>query len=140
MTKKYRIVLDTNILVSGTFFPKGNEARLLQHVFEGNITLSSSLEILEEFREVLSRDKFELTTEELQTIFEKIVSWCGIVLSTRQATSRCRDPDDQKFLDCAVAAKADYLVTGDPDLLTMKKADGSEIVTAGKLVNKLKNL
>lgn len=131
---KLRVVLDTNTLVSGLFFSRGNEALLVDAAVEGRVKLLTSLETLEEVREVLSRPKFQLSREEAGLAFQLVVSVSEIVLAPGRAKTRCRDPDDQKFLDCASATKADYLVTGDKDLLSMKRVGRTRIVKTAELV------
>jgi len=135
---KLRLVMDTNVLVSGIFFPKGNEAQILGYTIEGRAVLLASLDTLEELREVLTRPKFQLTQPEALAIFQMVLSRCEIVLNPEKAEARCRDPDDQKFLDCAVAGKADYLVTGDPDLLVMDRVGRTLILTGARLVKAMK--
>ncbi len=135
---KPRIVLDTNVLVSTVLFERGNEARILGYALKGWATLVSSLEILEEYREVLSRPKFKLLPVEILAAFQTILSLCEIVLEIRKARTECRDPDDQKFLDCATTARASLLVTGDKDLLIMKQVERTRIVSPGKAVKELK--
>jgi putative PIN family toxin of toxin-antitoxin system len=136
---KLRLVMDTNVLVSGIFFPKGNEAQILGYAIEGRVVLLASLDTLEELREVLTRPKFQLTQPEALALFQMVLSRCEIVLNPEKAEARCRDPDDQKFLDCAVAGKADYLVTGDPDLLVMERVGRTLILTGARLVNEMKH-
>ncbi len=135
-----RIVLDTNVLVSAVLFEKGNEARILSYALDGQARLVSSLEILEEYREVLSRPKFKLVPMENLAAFQTVLSLSEIVLETRKARAECRDPDDQKFLDCATTAGANLLVTGDQDLLVMKHVERTRIVSPGKAVKELKQL
>jgi predicted nucleic acid-binding protein len=72
-------------------------------------------------------------------IFYLIVSSCEIILAPQRAKVKCRDPDDQKFLDCAVAGKADILVTGDRDLLIIRHVGRTKIVTAAELIRTLKD-
>jgi len=135
---KLRLVMDTNVLVSGIFFPKGNEAQILGYTIEGRAVLLASLDTLEELREVLTRPKFQLTQPEVLAIFQMVLSRWEIVLNPEKAEARCRDPDDQKFLGCAVAGKADYLVTGDPDLLVMDRVGRTLILTGARLVKAMK--
>ncbi|TMI17190.1 putative toxin-antitoxin system toxin component, PIN family [Candidatus Bathyarchaeota archaeon] len=135
---KPRLVMDTSVLVSGIFFAKGNEAQILSYAIEGRAVLLASLDTLEELREVLTRPKFQLTQPEALTLFQMVLSRCEIVLNPEKAEAKCRDPDDQKFLDCAVAGKADHLVTGDPDLLVMERAGRTMILTGAQLVKVLR--
>ncbi len=137
---KPRIVLDTNVLVSAVLFERGNEARILGYALEGGARPVSSLEILEEYREVLSRPKFKLAPTQILAAFQTVLSLCEIVLEIRKARAECRDPDDQKVLDCATTARANLLVTGDKDLLVMRQVERTRIVSPGKAVKELKQL
>ena len=137
---KLRLVMDTNVLVSGIFFSKGNEAQILGYTIEGRAVLLASLDTLEELREVLARPKFQLTQPEALALFQMVLSRCEIVLNPEKAEARCRDPDDQKFLDCAVAGRAHYLVTGDPDLLVMERVGRTLILTGAQLVKVLRRV
>src|SRR5881275_1848260 len=131
---KPRLVIDTNVLVSGIFFSAGNEAQTLGYVLDGRAILLGSLDTLEELREVLARPRFQLTQPEALAIFRMLLSRCEIIVNPEKAQAKCRDPDDQKFLDCAVAGRADYLVTGDPDLLVMERVGRARILTGARFV------
>jgi putative PIN family toxin of toxin-antitoxin system len=131
-------VVDTNVLLSGIFFEKGNEAQVLGLVLDNRATLLASLDTLEELREALSRPKFRLSSSESLAVFQIILSKSEIVLNVQEAERKCRDRDDQKFLDCAVAGRADYLVTGDGDLLDMQNVGPTKILRAAQLLRGLK--
>lgn len=137
---KLRIVVDTNVLLSGIFFENGNEAQVLKLILEDRVGLLTSLETLEELRETLTRPKFHLSSSESLTIFQIILGKSEVILNINEAEVRCRDRDDQKFLDCAHTGKADYLVTGDPDLLDIGQVGRSRILRAAQLIRDLKNL
>ncbi len=131
---KPRVVLDTNVVVSAIFYEGGNEARVLDQALEGRIQLLASLDLLEEYREIVSRTKFNLSPLEVLGVFTALISLCRILLEPGRARIKCRDPDDQKFLDCAAAGRADFIVTGDPDLLSLKRVGKRRIVTAREFV------
>lgn len=135
---KLRIILDTNVLISAIFFETGNEANILDEALKGKLTLVSSLDTLQELRETLETTKFKLTPLEVLNLFQLIVSISEIVLDPPRAHVKCRDPDDQKFLDCAAGGNADYLVTGDGDLLEIKNLGRTKITTARELIRTLK--
>lgn len=135
---KLRAVLDTNTLISGLFFRSGNEAQLVDAALERRVKILTSLEILEEVREVLSRQKFQLSPNEAGSAFQLVVSVGEIILAPGKAKARCRDPDDQKFLDCASAGRADFLVTGDRDLLSMGRVGRARIVRTAEFVKLIK--
>ena len=135
---KPRVILDTNVLVSAIFYETGNEARIFDEVIKGKITLISGLDTLQKLRETLAAPKFELTPLEVLNVFQLMVSISEIVLEPLSAEVKCRDPEDQKFLDCATGGRADFLVTGDRDLLEIKRLGRTRIVTAGELVRLFK--
>jgi len=135
---KPRLILDTNVLISAIFFEAGNEARILDEVLKGVVTLVSSLDTLQEFRETLAAPKFKLTPLEILTNFQLIVSVSEIVLAPRSSKVKCRDPDDQMFLDCAEGGDADFLVTGDGDLLEIKNLGRIKILAAGEMIRLFK--
>ncbi len=89
-------------------------------------------------REVLSRPKFRLSPGEAGSAFQLIVSVGEIILAPGRAKARCRDPDDQKFLDCALVGKANFLVTGDRDLLSMRRVGRVRIVRTAELVEMIR--
>jgi putative PIN family toxin of toxin-antitoxin system len=106
-----RVVLDTNIIVSALLQPLGPPARVFVLAIGGSIQLCVSGNIYAEYEEVISRPRFqrsnEVVTAALQTIREK-----GIWVRPTEVVQACSDPDDNIFLECAQAARADYLVTG----------------------------
>lgn len=106
-----RVVLDTNILISGCWKPGGNEWRVLELAASGRIAACVSAGVLAEYREVAARPKFAGRRECLD----------GRVAELEAAASRveappvcraCADPDDNLLLDCAAAAGAACVVTG----------------------------
>ena len=135
---KPRIILDTNVLISAIFFDTGNEAKILDQVIKGEAALVSSLDTLQELRETLAAPRFQLTTLEVLNIFQLIVSISEIVLAPPNAEVKCRDTDDQKFLDCAAGGNADFLITGDGDLLEIRRLGRTKIITARELIRLLK--
>jgi len=129
-----RVVLDTNVLVSGILF-EGNEAKILRSAEEGRIAVFLSLEILEEFVDVLSRKKFQLTAQEVLTATEYILSFVKIKEPARAVKIGIRDPEDLKFFACAKRSRAHFLVTGDKDLLAVRTFDGTQILTPAKFLS-----
>ena len=135
-----KLVLDTNTLVSA-FFWEGNESKLFEKIEEGKILLFTSLEILKEAEEVLKRPKFkEVIMSTKQTpneIIQKIISISHIVFGPKLNINICRDPNDNMFIECAINAKADYIVSGDKDLLTLKEYANVKIVTTSEMLRLL---
>ncbi len=125
-----RIVLDTNILVSAVLKPESGPARIIELVVQGVCRSYTSPAILEEMWEV-ARDEPDLRA--LITIFT-----AHSELTTPEPVRICRDPDDDKFLACALATNA-TLVTGDNDLLTLDGILPIDIVTPGTFLRCLED-
>jgi putative PIN family toxin of toxin-antitoxin system len=114
-----RAVFDTNVLVAA-FVAEGICSKLLIRSRKGQFDLIVCPAILREFERVLIK-KFSATRNETRDAL-LIVSEAihGVVHPSPLGQSVCRDPDDDAILACALEAKADYLVTGDEDLLELK--------------------
>ena len=135
-----KLVLDTNILVSA-FFWEGNEAGLLRKIEQGKAKLYITNEILKEVEEVIKRPKFDKVRKNAgltpDQIMQKIVSLSHLVIAPKLNIKVCRDEKDNKFLECAESAKADYLVSGDDDLLVLKEHNGIPMVRTWKILQLL---
>ncbi len=129
-----KVVLDTNILVSSLLF-KGNLAGIVGLWKGGQIIPMLSKETFAEFKAVLEYPKFSLTRREIKTIIEEEVLPYFEVTEISDTVKRiCRDTDDDKFIACAVSASADFIVTGDKDLLDMGKYRSVKIIKASELL------
>ncbi len=112
-----RAVIDTNVFVSAVLF-KGRTSVLVDCWRTGKFEFLLSKGILEEYVHVLSHTKFKLTESEIHFILNEILlPFVTIVRSKEMRAPELRDPKDLPFLACALGANADYLVTGDRDLL-----------------------
>jgi|SRR5208283_3181230 len=122
------VVFDTNVLIAA-IITEGLCSKLLHRARGGEFSLILCPFILKELRGILST-KFRLSREDValamdpinEAIYEVIEHGIKIV-------EICRDADDDNIIACAVAAKADYLVTGDSDLLEIKNYHDIKIVT-----------
>jgi putative PIN family toxin of toxin-antitoxin system len=106
-----RLVIDTNVLVSAALNPEGLERTTLVLAVTKPAHLYASLPILEEYAGVLSRPHLHIRRGDRSRLLQLIKNRCHIVTPTRRLGG-CSDPDDNKFLECADAARADYLITG----------------------------
>lgn len=106
-----RLVIDTNILVSAALKPDGLQRTVLLLAMTKPARLYVSDAILAEYREALSRSELQIRTGLRQQLLQLIRSHSHPVTPLR-ALQVTKDPDDNKFLECADAAHADYLVTG----------------------------
>jgi putative PIN family toxin of toxin-antitoxin system len=124
-----KAVFDTNVLVAA-FVSEGVCAKLLGRARRKQLDLVLSSFILEEFENVLLK-KFSASKEQVRTASHLISEAAQTVPTTSVLSGICRDPDDDQILSCALSAEADYLVTGDRDLLDLKEFHGIRIVTPG---------
>lgn len=128
------VVLDTNILVSALLF-KGELAGIVDLWKKGRIVPVFSKETFAEFKTVLEYPKFSLTERETRMIIEEeILPFFEIAEITDKAEGVCRDPDDDAFIVCAIAASADFIVSGDKDLLDMGRYKTVRIISASTLL------
>ena len=132
-----KVILDTNLWIS--FLITKNHTEIDDLIIKGKIKLIFSTELVEEFLTVTSRSKFKKyfnkqDIEELLEIFDTFAELINVKLEI----SECRDPKDNFLLSLAAESKADYLVTGDFDLLTLKKIRKTKILTWKDFINELK--
>ena len=106
-----RLVIDTNVLISAAIKPAGLQRTVLLLAMTRPARLYVSRPILEEYREVLGRPELRIRKGLRQQLLQLIKNYSYIVVPTRRLYFTS-DPDDNMFLECADAARADYLVTG----------------------------
>ena len=129
-----RVVLDTNVLISALLFT-GEVSRLVELWQNRKIIPVISRETFAELRDVLQYPKFNLTGPEIIDIIEsEILPYFDVIDVVREIQKVCRDPQDDKFIACAISAGVDYLVTGDRDLADMKRYKNIRIVTVGEFL------
>jgi putative PIN family toxin of toxin-antitoxin system len=127
MSRRRHVVLDTNVLISGFLFD-GKPRELLRKVIAGSIRCSLSEPILREFAEVLRRPKFGVPYGASQLIIQELNAICEVVTPSLRINAIGNGPDDDRILECAVEAKADFLVTGDKHLLELGSFKGIDIL------------
>ena len=133
-----RIVVDTNVVVSGVFFG-GFPRKVLEFWREKSFELICSPEIVEEYEDVLNRleRKAKIRDNSLVTRFMKLVLKDSTVIYPSHHQQISRDPDDDKFINCALSGKAIYIVSGDSDLLDIQQVGKIKILTAREFVEKM---
>lgn len=121
MSQPPRVVLDTNLILSALVFSQGRVG-VLRHTWQaGHFVPLVSKATAAELVRGLAYPKFKLDTNEQHELLADYLPWCETVPvpNPPPATPECRDPFDLPFLQLAVSAKADYLITGDQDLLSL---------------------
>jgi uncharacterized protein len=124
-----RYVFDTNVIVSALLFENGKPAQALRHALaNGEILLS--LDLLEELNEVLGRKRFDryVTSEEREEFLQALVER-AVLIEITENVQECRDPKDDKFLELALNGAAQYIISGDRDLLVLHPFHGVSIFT-----------
>ena len=115
-----RIVLDTNVLVSGLAYPGSVPGRIVAAWRQGGLEVVLSRYILDEFVRVLPRlPRLHLTPAEIRDLADSLMFIADVVEPQGTQDANLRDPADQPVLLTLVASKARYLVTGDKDLLAL---------------------
>ncbi|EMA08296.1 MULTISPECIES: putative toxin-antitoxin system toxin component, PIN family [Haloferax] len=124
-----KAVLDTNVLISSVI-ATGVPHDIVVKGFEGEYELVVSVDTLTEFRETLLKypDRFHLNEDEVQQEVETIRYFAEFVDPQEEIRAVADDPDDDKFLEAAVAGNVDYVVSGDNHLLTLDSFRGISIV------------
>ena len=135
--KSKNVILDTNLWIS--FLITKKFSKLDDFILNGKIKLIFSEELIEEFITVTKRPKLkkyfnDSDIQELLHLFDTF----GILMNVTTEVTDCRDPKDNFLLSLAVDSNADYLVTGDSDLLVLKNINKTKIVTWSKFINDIK--
>lgn len=136
-----RVVLDTQILLRGAVAKTGSlTARIYDAWRDGSFTLLLSEPVLAEIENVLHRpevlQKLHLNPIEAQALVALLRRRASLVTPTT-TIRRSRDPADDKFLECAIAGQANYIVSADTDLLSLSEVQGIPILDAPAFWKKL---
>ncbi len=133
-----RIVLDTNVLLSALLFHAGSLSWLRAAWQSEAIYPLASRDATAELIRVLTYPKFRLTDDEREDLLADYLPWCETVtISNPPEVPDCRDPFDRPFLELALAAHADALVSGDGDLLALAPTFSIPILTPREFRNRL---
>ena len=115
-----RVVLDTNVLVSGFAYPASVPGRIVATWRQGGLNVVLSHYILDELVRVLPRlNRIQMTSGEIRELADSLMFLAELVEPERTTEKDLRDPADQPVLATLISAKADYLITGDKDLLAL---------------------
>ena len=135
-----RVVLDTNLVLSALVFGGGKTGAPRLAWQEGRILPLIATATADELLRALGYPKFKLSAAEQEELLADYLPWCETVTIPAPApdTPICRDPFDLPFLELALAGQAQYLVTGDADLLALSTAFSPPIVTAAQLLDAIR--
>ena len=127
------VVLDTNVIVSGILRPYSKAASILRLVASGAITLAYDLRIFSEYRDVLSRPKFPFAKEDVDAFLDQVEKE-GVLVSVIPLKFRLPDPEDEPFLEVALAGKATAIVTGNKRHFPKKEYAGTKILSPAEFL------
>ncbi len=128
-----KVVLDTNVLISGIFF-SGPPYEILIAWRKGLIQIVLSPEILDEYQEVASRLAEKFPSIELIPILRLIATGSELVHAPKLTSPVCDDPDDDKFLACALASHTKVIISGDRHLLKKSGYRGVLILSPSSFI------
>ena len=117
----------------------GKPLKLLELLLKNEIESFVSEEIVSEYQEIFNGMLKKYHLKQTEITLPKIISKCKMIQPSRKVTV-CRDPDDNKFLECATEAKCLYVVSGDNDLLDLKQFEDVEIITVAQFFERLEDL
>ena len=134
-----RVVVDTNVFISSFF--GGNPRKIIDLWKSGEITLCLSKPIIDEYIEVLRR--LELQNEkEIDELLSLFAHGFHVVFTAKTPVLHVveKDPDDNKFIECAVALKAEFVITGDKALKAIQEYMNIKIVSPKKFLDNFRGL
>lgn len=131
-----RIVIDTNVIASALFFG-GSPYQLLRYIMEARVDVVASKEIVDEYEEIVLRLKQKHPAISTRIPLQELLARFEIIRVTSAIHISC-DPDDDKFISCAIDGKCLYIVSGDRDLLSIGNYGDIEILTVVDFLNRMK--
>ena len=131
------IVLDTNVIVAGIMNDEGPPGQIVDGVLQGRITLAVNEAVLAEYWEVLPRAKFAFDPVRITAIAESIEKW-GVSVPTQRLAAGLPDPEDDPFLEVALAAGAECLVTGNLKHFPPRLRQGVTVLTPAQFIERLR--
>ena len=130
-----RIVVDTNVVASAVFFG-GKPYQLLHYIMEDRVDVVASKEIVDEYEEIVLRLKQKYPSISTKIPLHDLLAKFDIIRVTSDIHVS-RDPDDDKFISCAVDGKCLYIVSGDSDLLSIENYGDIEILTVVDFLSRI---
>jgi putative PIN family toxin of toxin-antitoxin system len=132
-----KIVLDTNVLVAGLLPLFGPCAEIVRMVSSSEITLCYDARILSEYSDVLRRSKFGFPQDKVDDILDQI-EHCGRIFAPSPLTESLSDPDDDAFLEVALAGRVICLVTGNKRHFPTQSRKGVKVISPREYLDFLK--
>lgn len=128
-----RVVLDTNVLISGIFF-RGRPAKILKIWRDKKIDLVISPAILNEYLRVMDILSQQYPGVDIEPILALITRNAKMIAATDLTEQVCDDPEDDKFIACALASKARFVISGDKALQKVSEYRGIQVLSPTKFI------
>ncbi len=132
-----RVVVDTNVLVSGLLSPFGPPAQIVRMVASGVLAVCHDARILSEYRDVLLRPKFGFAEEAVDALLDQIIS-LGYAVTSEPLRAALPDRDDEPFLEVALSGRAEALVTGNLKHYPKKAREGAVVLSPAEFIDQYK--
>jgi putative PIN family toxin of toxin-antitoxin system len=132
------LVIDTNVLVAGLLLPFGACGEIVRMVSAGELTLSFDARILSEYKDVLRRPRFGFEEEKVAAFLDYIVHR-GRAVASSPLSHSLPDPDDEPFLEVALASQSVCLVTGNQKHFPAERCQGAKVISANEFLIFFKN-
>lgn len=129
-----KIVLDTNVLVSGLLTPFGRSGEIVRMVSAGKFFLQYDSRILLEYQEVLYRPKFQFNKEHIDSLID-FAKKNGQLVPATPLKHHLPDPDDEPFLEIAIAGRAECLITGNKSHYPRRFRQGMKILSPSEFID-----
>ena len=133
--RSYFVIYGNTLFIISTNSRRRSLTTACKELKRGKIVPAFSRETFDEFRTVLEYPKFTLTGGEIKSIIEEeVLPFFDIVEKVDEVSGVCKDPDDDKFIACALSASANFIVSGDKDLCDVGTYRTIKIIRASALL------
>ena len=129
-----KIVLDTNVFISGIFF-SGPPAQILKAWKEKKIQIVLTKEILDEYKRVAGELSAKFPPVDIEPIIELLTIYGEVVEAAGISVTVCEDPDDNMFLECAIASNSKIIISGDNHLLKISGYQGIDVLKPREFID-----
>ena len=133
-----KVVIDTNIIVSGLLSPYGKPADILRLLLSGEVIICYDARIISEYRDVLHRSRFGFNRYKIEIILDYIENF-GEIVTALPLKKSLPDPDDNPFLEVAISGKVNFLVTGNKRHYVKECCENIQVVTPLEFIEAYSN-
>jgi len=130
--QRLKVVIDTNILVSAILNPKGPSAKIVSTILEGIIKLCISPAIYEEYHQVLNYERFKFDSKKVKRFLSALKNVAQWFTPTKKVIKIIKDDSDNRFLECAETAEANFVITGNRNHFNFDRFGTSFILSPGE--------